>query len=191
MTVRIGARGDSALKVQQALIDAGAKDNHGHALNPDGNFKKLTREAVINFQKTHVDPQTGEKLKPDGAVGPATARALGLTGDEFEPGHGPSNGGGGAAPVDPSGAPTIVMPPPGDNPLQKTTNLMNMETARLNFFKEHNLPLPPGELAKAVSVKTIADQVDPIIAQGDLGKDMADFATARQNLTEAISAAQR
>ena len=41
--------GSSAHKVQDALIAAGARDNHGGAIDPDSAFGRLTREAVIKF----------------------------------------------------------------------------------------------------------------------------------------------
>lgn len=41
-----------------------------------GNYLTLTRQAVIDFQLQHIDPQTKKPLDVDGIVGKATARAI-------------------------------------------------------------------------------------------------------------------
>lgn len=72
MTVRIGARGNAVNQIQQRLRERGASE-----LTPDGRFGQRTDRAVRAFQREHG-------LTADGAVGPRTAAALGLTGDAFE-----------------------------------------------------------------------------------------------------------
>ena len=78
--------------VQQALIDKG-HDPGG----VDGAFGGKTQYAVMKFQQR-------QKLASDGIVGPATAKALGLSGDDYAAGAecstgnaDSSNGGNGAA----------------------------------------------------------------------------------------------
>lgn len=63
--LRIGRRGDEVLRLQRALSAAGA------ALTVDGVCGRVTEIAVQQFQDARG-------LAPDGVVGPATARALGL-----------------------------------------------------------------------------------------------------------------
>ncbi|NKE43370.1 DUF3380 domain-containing protein [Roseomonas frigidaquae] len=63
--LRIGHRGGVVLRVQQALNQVGA------SLQADGVFGRVTEIAVQQFQDARG-------LAPDGVVGPATARALGL-----------------------------------------------------------------------------------------------------------------
>ena len=55
----IGEKGPEVEKLQLALKAAGALDAKGNALNPDKDFGERTREAVINYQKTHGQPETG------------------------------------------------------------------------------------------------------------------------------------
>ncbi|MDP3414629.1 N-acetylmuramidase domain-containing protein [Falsiroseomonas sp.] len=63
--LRIGHRGEAVLRVQRALGWA------GFMLTQDGVFGRVTEIAVQQFQERM-------RLAPDGVVGPATARALGL-----------------------------------------------------------------------------------------------------------------
>ncbi|NOT89632.1 MAG: hypothetical protein HOP03_15845 [Lysobacter sp.] len=55
----IGEKGPEVERLQLALKAAGALDAKGNALNPDKDFGERTREAVINYQKTHGQPETG------------------------------------------------------------------------------------------------------------------------------------
>lgn len=55
----IGEKGPEVEKLQLALKAAGALDAKGNALNPDKDFGERTREAVLNYQKTHGQPETG------------------------------------------------------------------------------------------------------------------------------------
>ncbi|MEQ1511201.1 MAG: peptidoglycan-binding domain-containing protein [Lysobacteraceae bacterium] len=55
----LGEKGPEVEKLQQALNAAGARDAKGNALNPDKDFGDRTREAVVNYQKTHGQPETG------------------------------------------------------------------------------------------------------------------------------------
>lgn len=72
-TIRRGSSGADVVECQQDLIQL------GYDLNPygaDGKFGAKTETAVKQFQSTHVDPSTGNKLKVDGIVGSATWEAL-------------------------------------------------------------------------------------------------------------------
>lgn len=64
--LRKGSRGEDVAELQRAL------SAHGHALAADGVFGPLTDAAVRAFQAS-------ASLKVDGAVGPLTRRALGMT----------------------------------------------------------------------------------------------------------------
>jgi peptidoglycan hydrolase-like protein with peptidoglycan-binding domain len=55
----IGEKGPEVEKLQLALKAAGAHDAKGNPLNPDKDFGERTREAVLNYQKTHGQPETG------------------------------------------------------------------------------------------------------------------------------------
>lgn len=55
----IGEKGPEVEKLQLALKAAGAVDAKGNELNPDKDFGERTREAVLNYQKTHGQPETG------------------------------------------------------------------------------------------------------------------------------------
>ena len=66
-TVAWGSRGEQVRSVQQKLIDYGYMQGAA-----DGIFGKKTYDAVVWFQRKNG-------LTVDGAVGPATAAALGLT----------------------------------------------------------------------------------------------------------------
>lgn len=72
-TIRRGSSGPDVVECQQDLIQL------GYDLNPygaDGKFGAKTETAVKQFQGSHVDPNTGNKLKVDGIVGSATWAAL-------------------------------------------------------------------------------------------------------------------
>ena len=72
-TIRRGSSGPDVVECQQDLIKL------GYDLSPygaDGKFGAKTEAAVKSFQSTHVDPNTGNKLKVDGIVGPASWAAL-------------------------------------------------------------------------------------------------------------------
>lgn len=66
--LKIGSKGAEVKKMQNALISRGYNVGRFQA---DGIFGKSTRDAVIKFQRDN-------RLQPDGIVGPATKRALGL-----------------------------------------------------------------------------------------------------------------
>ena len=55
----LGEKGPEVEKLQLALNAAGARDAKGNPLNPDKDFGDRTREAVINYQKSHGLPETG------------------------------------------------------------------------------------------------------------------------------------
>ncbi|MFZ2752809.1 MAG: peptidoglycan-binding protein [Lysobacteraceae bacterium] len=55
----IGEKGPEVEKLQLALKAAGALDAKGNPLNADKDFGERTREAVLNYQKTHGQPETG------------------------------------------------------------------------------------------------------------------------------------
>jgi peptidoglycan hydrolase-like protein with peptidoglycan-binding domain len=55
----IGEKGPEVERLQLALKAAGAHDAKGNPLNPDKDFGERTREAVLNYQKTHGQPETG------------------------------------------------------------------------------------------------------------------------------------
>lgn len=68
-----GQSGENIELLQQLLIDEGVlsvKDSTGRD-NRDGRFGQITRDAVLTYQKR-------EGLVPDGVVGEAAARSLGL-----------------------------------------------------------------------------------------------------------------
>ena len=72
-TIRRGSAGPDVVECQEDLIQL------GYDLSPygaDGKFGAKTETAVKKFQSTHVDPNTGNKLKVDGIVGSATWAAL-------------------------------------------------------------------------------------------------------------------
>ena len=72
-TIKRGSTGPDVVECQQDLIQL------GYDLSPygaDGKFGAKTESAVKSFQSTHVDPNTGNKLKVDGIVGPASWAAL-------------------------------------------------------------------------------------------------------------------
>ena len=72
-TIRRGSTGPDVVECQQDLIQL------GYDLSPygaDGKFGAKTEKAVKDFQSTHVDPNTGNQLKVDGIVGPASWAAL-------------------------------------------------------------------------------------------------------------------
>ena len=81
--VRKGSAGPAVVRLQQALIAAGAQ------IKADGSFGPATHAAVVAFQ-------TGASLTPDGVVGPRTWSALG------------GGGGGGGAGATPSGKVAIL-----------------------------------------------------------------------------------
>jgi hypothetical protein len=86
-TLRRGSRGPSVIELQGRLNDRNVADP---ALDPDGIFGRLTKDAVITFQ-------TDQGLVPDGIVGPLTWGAL-------------LSGGGETPPVDPlQGLPVQVL----------------------------------------------------------------------------------
>ena len=66
--LKIGSKGGEVKQVQEKLISKGYGVGKSGA---DGLFGKNTKEAVIKFQKAH-------RLVPDGIVGPATKKALGI-----------------------------------------------------------------------------------------------------------------
>lgn len=68
--LKFGASGE-AVRVLQSILAANGYF-HGAIL---GNFKKLTRDATIYFQQTHIDANR-QALEPDGWVGPKTWWAL-------------------------------------------------------------------------------------------------------------------
>lgn len=179
MSVRLGAQGSSVSQVQQRL------DENGAHLDVDGQFGSRTEAAVRAFQASHG-------LKADGVVGRDTARALGLSGDSFEPaparrggGTSPAPAGGGAAPASPLGPPMTSENAPGDTPLQKLTSLLHNQTERLAYYHDRGQPVPPQELARAQRMQQMADQVGGDVlplATGEGGRDLVDFATARSDL---------
>lgn len=65
-TLRVGSRGDEVKTLQTKLKRWGYYDG-----SIDGIFGSGTKEAVMYFQRTNG-------LTPDGIVGPATAKALGM-----------------------------------------------------------------------------------------------------------------
>lgn len=65
-TVRMSDKGNDVRVVQEALA------RHGYKVHPDGDFGKVTLQAVREFQDA-------SGLHPDGIVGPKTAEALGIT----------------------------------------------------------------------------------------------------------------
>ena len=188
MSVRIGAQGASVTQIQQSL------DQNGAHLDVDGAFGSRTDAAVRAFQASHG-------LKVDGVVGRDTARALGLSGDSFEPAParrsggsspapsggstGPTPSGGSAAPASPLGPPMTSENAPGDTPLQKLTSLLQNQTQRLAYYHDRGQPVPPQELARAQRMQQMADQVGGDVlplATGEGGRDIVDFSTARSDL---------
>ena len=72
-TLRKGSSGSYMVECQNDLTQL------GYDLQPygaDGKFGAKTETAVKQFQGSHVDPNTGNKLKVDGIVGSATWAAL-------------------------------------------------------------------------------------------------------------------
>lgn len=69
-SLKLGDQGEEVKVLQQML------KLHGYKLSIDGDFGKLTRAAVVQFQSSHVD-RNGVPLSPDGKVGPKTWGALG------------------------------------------------------------------------------------------------------------------
>jgi hypothetical protein len=67
--LRHGDKGDHVRDLQATLQRLGYKDEHGHALQPDGDFGGHTKAAVERFQRAHG-------LHADGVAGPATKEAL-------------------------------------------------------------------------------------------------------------------
>jgi hypothetical protein len=61
-----GDKGAAVLAMQTALFGL------GYPVTPDGDFGKLTKQAVVAYQRK-------SKLKADGKVGPMTGRSLGLS----------------------------------------------------------------------------------------------------------------
>lgn len=72
-TIRRGSTGPDVVECQQDLIQLGYDLG---SYGADGKFGAKTEAAVKDFQRTHVDPTTGNKLKVDGIVGPASWAAL-------------------------------------------------------------------------------------------------------------------
>lgn len=72
-TIRRGSSGPDVVECQQDLIKLGYDLG---SYGADGKFGAKTEAAVKSFQSTHVDPNTGNKLKVDGIVGPASWAAL-------------------------------------------------------------------------------------------------------------------
>ena len=72
-TIRRGSTGADVVECQKDLISLGYDLG---SYGADGKFGAKTEAAVKEFQRTHVDPNTGDKLKVDGIVGPASWAAL-------------------------------------------------------------------------------------------------------------------
>lgn len=72
-TIRRGSTGADVVECQQDLLKLGYDLG---SYGADGKFGAKTEAAVKEFQRTHVDPNTGDKLKVDGIVGPASWAAL-------------------------------------------------------------------------------------------------------------------
>lgn len=192
MSVRIGAQGASVRQIQQRL------DENGARLAVDGKFGNQTDAAVRAFQASHG-------LQVDGIVGRDTARALGLSGDSFEPaparrggassasgssasGGASRAGGAGAAPADPLGPPMTTENAPGANPTQKLTSLMRNQRERLAYYHDRGITVPPQEQARAQRMMQLANQVDVLpLATGEGGRDIADFGTARADLRDELA----
>lgn len=65
-TLSLGSKGNEVQALQQLLNGA----HLGHSLSTDGKFGRKTHAALLAFQRKNG-------LKPDGVVGPKTAKALG------------------------------------------------------------------------------------------------------------------
>ena len=61
-TLRKGSKGYEVVKLQKNLNTLGIKDDDGNKLEEDGDFGKLTEQAVIRFQKVY-------KIEVDGVYG--------------------------------------------------------------------------------------------------------------------------
>jgi len=68
--LKYGMSGDDVKYVQEILLDQGY-----FKATPLGNFKALTKEALMYFQNTHIG-EDGKFLEPDGKVGERTWWAL-------------------------------------------------------------------------------------------------------------------
>ena len=72
-TIRRGSTGADVVECQQDLLKLGYDLG---SYGADGKFGAKTEAAVKQFQSTHTDPNTGDRLKVDGIVGPASWAAL-------------------------------------------------------------------------------------------------------------------
>lgn len=72
IALKSGASGPRVRTLQKKLNGFFAKEKGVKALKVDGVFGRTTRARVVSFQKRN-------KLHQDGIVGPATAKALGIT----------------------------------------------------------------------------------------------------------------
>lgn len=77
ITLRMGSRDPHVVFLQRLLNNALVHDRTVPVLDEDGAFGQLTLTNVYRFQNTYSGPMG--RLNPDGVVGPATWRALGLT----------------------------------------------------------------------------------------------------------------
>ncbi|WP_147654110.1 peptidoglycan-binding domain-containing protein [Vulcaniibacterium gelatinicum] len=67
--LRAGVQGEEVRALQAALSRLGYRDQAGRQLTADGDFGRLTRQAVLAFQRAHG-------LTADGIAGPQTQAAL-------------------------------------------------------------------------------------------------------------------
>jgi len=193
MTVRIGARGNAVNQIQQRLRERGASE-----LTPDGRFGQRTDRAVRAFQREHG-------LTADGVVGPRTAAALGLTGDAFEAprpsaaaggSRGAASPAGGATParppppaVAPSGPPAVERPPAELHPYDRAASINNQVAARLQWYRERHVAVPPQELAAARRLDAVnRDTFVPLTAND--GGAFNRFMLARDRLEREVAQAQ-
>lgn len=77
ITLRMGSRDPHVVFLQRLLNNALVHDRSVPILEEDGAFGQLTLTNVYRFQNTYAGAMG--RLNPDGVVGPATWRALGLT----------------------------------------------------------------------------------------------------------------
>ncbi len=77
--IEFNERGPDVGRLQEALRNAGALDNKGQQVNPDGHFGNQTREALLNYKQTYNQQHPDAPLPVTPVADPQTLTALGVT----------------------------------------------------------------------------------------------------------------